>query len=95
MELKFKDARPEDLDNMVKIYNSTIASRMVTADTEPVTVDSCKKWFFEHIPGKRPLWVVEDQKGTTIGWISFQSFKAARHTTPPLKSAYTSMQTNA
>ena len=46
---------------------------MVTADTEPVTVESKLNWFHEHTPGKRPLWVIEvDQE--TIGWVSFQSF---------------------
>jgi phosphinothricin acetyltransferase len=33
-------ARREDLPVIVDIYNSTIASREVTADTEPVSVQS-------------------------------------------------------
>lgn len=47
---------------------------MVTADTEPVTVDSRLKWFNEHHPDSRPLWLVEDGDHGTIGWVSFQSF---------------------
>ena len=48
---------------------------MVTADTEPVTVESRQKWFEEHSPDKRPLWVIEDFAETIIiGWVSFQSF---------------------
>ena len=46
---------------------------MVTADTEPVSVASRIKWFEEHSPDKRPLWVVEDEK-EVIGWVSFQPF---------------------
>ncbi len=46
---------------------------MVTADTEAVTVQSRMRWFEEHTPGKRPLWVAEVED-TIIGWISFQSF---------------------
>lgn len=46
---------------------------MVTADTEPVSVTSRVKWFEEHSPGKRPLWIVEDENDI-IGWVSFQSF---------------------
>ena len=38
-------ARPEDLPLIVDIYNSTIASREVTADTEPVSVASRQQWF--------------------------------------------------
>lgn len=33
-------ARPEDLPEIVAIYNSTINSRQVTADLQPVSVAS-------------------------------------------------------
>ena len=39
-ELKFRDALKTDLEKIVEIYNSTIPSRTVTADTEPVSVQS-------------------------------------------------------
>jgi L-amino acid N-acyltransferase YncA len=70
----YRDARQEDLPRIVEIYNSTIASRSVTADTEPVLIASRQDWFDEHNPKKRPLWVVEDSLNQVIGWISFQSF---------------------
>lgn len=73
-ELKFRDATPEDLTKIVEIYNSTIPSRMVTADTEDITVESRVQWFHEHTPDKRPLWMIEDQQGTVLGWVSFSSF---------------------
>jgi phosphinothricin acetyltransferase len=73
-ELTFRNATVEDLPKIVEIYNSTISSRMVTADTENVTVESRLKWFEEHSPAKRPLWVIENESGETIGWVSFQSF---------------------
>lgn len=73
-ELKFRNADLKDLEKIVEIYNSTIPSRMVTADVENVSVESRKKWFNEHNPQTRPLWVVEDQNGKTIGWVSFSSF---------------------
>jgi len=69
----FRNATTEDLKEIVEIYNTTIAGRMVTADTEPVTVDSRIKWFNEHSPEKRPLWMVEED-GVCVGWVSFQSF---------------------
>jgi len=71
--LIFRDAGQEDLPRIVAIYNTTIASRMVTADTSPVTVESRQKWFDEHSPSKRPLWLVEE-KNNILGWVSFQSF---------------------
>jgi len=73
-QLTYRDAHLNDLPAIVEIYNSTIASRMVTADTEPVTVESKVKWLEEHSPDKRPLWVIEDDLKNIIGWASFQSF---------------------
>ena len=45
----------------------------MTADTELVTVESKKKWFEEHVPGLRPIWVMEYEE-KICGWLSFQSF---------------------
>lgn len=72
--LSYRNAAQSDLKEIVAIYNSTISSRMVTADTEPVSVESRQKWFDEHNATDRPLWVVEDSKHKIIGWVSFQSF---------------------
>ena len=62
-----------DLPQIVEIYNSTIASRIVTADTEPASVESRVHWFEEHTPNRRPLWVVEDA-GRVAAWLSFSTF---------------------
>lgn len=68
-----EDATLADLPEIVAIYNETIAGRMVTADLEPVTVESRMRWFEEHSPDFRPLWVMR-LEGRVIAWISFQSF---------------------
>lgn len=73
-DLNYRDANPSDLKKIVEIYNSTISSGMVTADTEPVSVESRQKWFEEHNSAKRPLWVIENNSDQIIGWVSFQSF---------------------
>lgn len=72
--LTYRDANNSDLKKIVEIYNSTIPLRMVTADTESVSVESRQKWFDEHNPTKRPLWVIEDNFNQIVGWVSFQSF---------------------
>lgn len=72
--LNYRDAEHTDLAQIVAIYNSTIASRMVTADTEPVSVASREKWFAEHNTTKRPLWMIENERQEIVGWVSFQSF---------------------
>jgi L-amino acid N-acyltransferase YncA len=71
--MRFRNATLNDLKEIVEIYNSTVPTRMVTADTEPVSVSSREKWFHEHNEHKRPLWVIEENN-TIIGWVSFQSF---------------------
>jgi L-amino acid N-acyltransferase YncA len=72
-------ARRDDLPVIVDIYNSTIASRDVTADTEPVTVASREAWFNEHTPERRPLWTIHDAADKSanpavIGWMSYSNF---------------------
>jgi len=74
MNLPIRYATLHDLAAIVEIYNTTVPGRMVTADTEPVTVQSRERWFREHAPDKRPLFVVEDDEKKIIGWLSFQSF---------------------
>lgn len=72
-DFNLRDATLEDLPKIVEIYNSTIPGRMVTADTEPVTVESRVNWFREHSKDLRPIWVLEEEK-VICGWVSFQSF---------------------
>jgi L-amino acid N-acyltransferase YncA len=72
--LHYRHAMPDDLPIIVAIYNSTVASRLVTADTEPVSVASRERWFAEHNTTDRPLFMVENHAQETVGWLSFQSF---------------------
>jgi L-amino acid N-acyltransferase YncA len=72
-DIRIRDAKINDLPIIVDIYNSTIPGRMVTADTEPVSVSSREQWFEEHSPSSRPLWIIE-YEGQVCGWLSFQSF---------------------
>lgn len=73
-EIIFRNASFEDLPKIVEIYNSTIPSRMVTADTENVSIESKIQWFNEHNPENRPLWIIEDNQKNVLGWVSFSSF---------------------
>src|ERR1044071_5665131 len=73
MRIQYRDATIEDLPAIVSIYNSTVPTRMVTADTEPVSVASRQKWFADHTPARRPLWVAEAD-GVIAGWLSYSSF---------------------
>ena len=83
--MTIRDAIEADLPAIVAIYNATIAGRMATADTQPVTVESRRNWFHEHHPNTRPLWVALENE-VIVGWLSFQSFygRPAYHATAEL-----------
>jgi phosphinothricin acetyltransferase len=73
MTITFTYAQQTDLPKIVSTYNSTIASRLVTADLETVSVESKQPWFDAHSDNRRPLWIIEaDSK--YAGWMSFNSF---------------------
>ncbi|MFZ7944668.1 GNAT family N-acetyltransferase [Neobacillus sp. 19] len=72
-DFTIRDAEIHDMPLIIEIYNSTIPDRMVTADLEPVSVESRMQWFNNHSPVFRPLWVVESN-GVICAWVSFQSF---------------------
>lgn len=77
-ELIYRIAQIDDLPTIVEIYNSTIASRQVTSDLEPVTVASRQRWFAEHQPDKRPLWMVEESDNKVVGWASYSYYPSSR-----------------
>lgn len=72
-EITFTNAQISDLAFIVNVYNQTIPSRMVTADTNPITVDSKMAWFAAHNPQTRPLWLISYQ-GKACGWVSLSTF---------------------
>lgn len=72
-DIEVIDAELADLASIVAIYNTTVPSRMVTADLEAVSVESRRKWFDDHSAELRPIWVVKEDK-QVVAWLSFQSF---------------------
>jgi phosphinothricin acetyltransferase len=73
LKVEFTYANESDLERIVETYNSTVASRLVTADLEPVSIESKKAWFNSHNQTNRPLWIV-NADGKYAGWMSFNSF---------------------
>ncbi len=73
MDLRFEYAKRNDLEKIVATYNSSIPSRLATADLEPVSVESKIAWFDAHNENDRPLWKLICD-GEYAGWMSFNSF---------------------
>jgi L-amino acid N-acyltransferase YncA/predicted O-methyltransferase YrrM len=72
-EMTIRDARESDLPTIIDIYNTAIATRMSTAQLEPVTVESRRDWLKEHSPERHPFWVMECE-GEVAGWLTLKPF---------------------
>lgn len=68
----YREAIFDDLPEIVKIYNSTVATGISTADTKEVSVESKQQWFHAHTH-ERPI-LVKEYHGKIIAWVSFQPF---------------------
>jgi L-amino acid N-acyltransferase YncA len=68
-----RDATEADLPAIVEIFNATIPSHMVSATSEPVSIEERLPWFREHSPDHHPLWVMDADR-QIAGWLSLQSF---------------------
>ena len=70
---RITEARQDDLAAIVDIYNSTIYSRLATADLSPATVESRQSWLDAH-GGNRPLYVLKNQEGELLAWGGFSDY---------------------
>ena len=73
MNLIIRDGVEADLPAIIRIYNATVPTRMVTAELEPTTVEARLPWFREHSAEQYPFWVAESD-GCVIGWLDFKRF---------------------
>ena len=71
--ITIRGAVEADLPAIVGIYNDAIATRIATAQLEPVTIEEQQKWLSEHSPDRYPFWVAEADR-RVIGWLSFKRF---------------------
>lgn len=67
-----RTALESDLSAIVEIYNHAVATQIITADVEPVTVESRLAWFKSHSE-QYPLWVFE-REGKIAGWFGLRMF---------------------
>ena len=71
--MKIRDAIEADLRVIIDIYNAAVATRIATAQLEPVTFEERRDWIKEHSPDRHPFWVLEiDRK--IAGWLTLKPF---------------------
>lgn len=75
--VKVRIAEITDLKRIVEIYNQAVKAGQRTADTEPVTVDSRKEWFNNHLSNQYPIFVAEVD-GEILGWINISAYRPGR-----------------
>ena len=72
-EMRIRNARAKDMPAIIKIYNAAIATRISTAQLEPVTIESRRNWLNAHLPNRHPFWVLEIA-GEIAGWLTLKTF---------------------
>lgn len=72
-DLHVRDAIEADLPSIVRIYNEAIATRISTAQLEPVTVAERRDWIASHSPDRYPFWVAELEK-QIAAWLTLKPF---------------------
>jgi L-amino acid N-acyltransferase YncA len=71
--MKIRDAVESDLPAIIKIYNAAVATRVATAQLEPVTVEGRRNWLQQHSPDRHPFWVLEIDR-RIAGWLTLKPF---------------------
>jgi L-amino acid N-acyltransferase YncA len=71
--MTIRDARESDLPAIVRIYNAAIATRVSTAQLEPVTLEDRRHWLKDHSSDRHPFWVLE-LNGQVAGWLTLKTF---------------------
>jgi len=71
--MTIRDAVEADLPAIIEIYNAAIATRMATAQLEPVTLEDRRNWLKEHSADRHPFWVIEND-AQVAGWLTLKAF---------------------
>lgn len=71
--MDIRHAKYNDIEQVVKIYNSAIPDKLATADLTEQSVYEKMDWFCKHSEHKYPLLVAEANK-QIIGWASISAF---------------------
>jgi L-amino acid N-acyltransferase len=74
MELKIREAKIDDLQNMLNIINEAIIHTTALYDYEPRSFETQKIWFEKKISDKMPV-IVAEYENQTIGYGTYGIFR--------------------
>src|SRR5215472_4030442 len=72
-DLIIRDAVEKDVPAIIAIYNAAVATRIATAQLEPIDIAEGRNWLSAHSVDDYPFWVAEVD-GDVAGWLSFKQF---------------------
>ena len=72
MTFTARAARPDDAEDITRIYNAGIEDRVGTFETRPRTPAEIRNWF----DGRHPIVVVEDDSGRVVAFASTSNYLA-------------------
>lgn len=75
--MPIRTATSGDWESVVRIYNEAIDTRISTADTKHVTIESRKGWLNQHLEENYPIFVNETEAIIT-GWCSLSPYRYGR-----------------
>lgn len=76
MDATIRPARPDDLPEVVALYNHYVLETPITFDLEPWTVEARRPWFEAHAgTGRHRLLVACAPDGTVVGYASSGRFR--------------------
>jgi len=75
--MNIRNAKFEDFEGIVKIYNQAILAGQKTGDITPFNTEDRIKWFEEHTPNKYPILIAE-KNGLVVGYLTISSYRPGR-----------------
>lgn len=72
--MKIREARIEDLEELLEIYNYEVINGVATLDLEPKGLEDRRTWFYQHNVDNHPLYVAEVDN-RIAGYVSLSSYR--------------------
>src|SRR5262245_51257732 len=83
-----RSAVPDDLPELVDLYNHYILHTPITFDVEPHTLEQRRPWFEEHSAGGRyQLLVAQNAAGSLLGYASTSQWRPKAAYDPTVESS--------